>query len=110
MIRRFRVQWSDVARRDLARVIDYIVLESPANGKRVFQRIKKTAGSLERAPARGRVVPELMAHGVTQYRELILAPWRLMYRIADHTVFVLAFIDSRRNVEDILLHRLLDEH
>lgn len=40
------------------------------------------------------------------YRELIVSRWRLFYRIAGESVYVLARIDSRRNVEDILLERL----
>ena len=45
--------------------------------------------------------------GIHIYRELIVAPWQIVYRISDTTVFVLSVIDSRQNVEDILLHRLL---
>jgi hypothetical protein len=52
-------------------------------------------------------VPELHQEGISVYRELVIAPWRLMYRIADGEVLVLSFIDSRRNVEDILLQRFL---
>jgi len=42
-------------------------------------------------------------------RELIAAPWRIVYRISDVTVFVLLVIDSRQNVEDILLNRLIKQ-
>jgi hypothetical protein len=58
-------------------------------------------------PNQGRIVPELKEQGIQTYRELIVAPWRIVYRVSDTTVFVLSVIDSRRNVEDILLDRLI---
>ena len=109
MKRRFRVVWSRVAQRDLTRIVEYIAQDSPVNARHAFRRIRKIAEHLYQSPARGRVVPELKAQGVTQYRELIVAPWRIMYRVAEKTVLVLSIIDSRRNVEDILLNRLIDE-
>ena len=54
------------------------------------------------------IIPELQEHGVLQYRELVIPPWRAMYRIAGQSVLVLAVLDSRRNIEDILLGRLLN--
>ncbi|MBU1570609.1 MAG: plasmid stabilization protein, partial [Proteobacteria bacterium] len=58
-------------------------------------------------PERGRVVPELQDQGIFQYRELIVKPWRSIYRIAEREIYVLSVIDSRKNVEDILLNRLI---
>ena len=58
-------------------------------------------------PERGRVVPELAAVGIRTYRELVVEPWRLVYRITEKTVYVLAVLDGRRNIEDVLLDRLV---
>jgi len=38
---------------------------------------------------------------------LVITPWRLIYKIVERKIFVLAMIDSRQNVEDILLNRLI---
>ena len=59
-------------------------------------------------PGRCRIVPELKDQGIMQYRELIVPPWRIMFRIAEMKVYVLSVLDSRRNIEDILLKRLVD--
>jgi len=74
---------------------------------RILQNIKQKVSALYTMPDRGRIVPELKAQGIHTYRELIIAPWRIIYRISDTTVFVLSVIDSRRNVEDILLDRFI---
>jgi len=60
-------------------------------------------------PNRGRVVPELKFYNIITYRELIVAPWRIIYRIENDTVYVLSIIDGRRNVEDLLLARLINK-
>ena len=52
-------------------------------------------------------MPELARHGLSTYREVVVAPWRLVYRVADSQVLILVVVDGRRNVEDVLLERLL---
>ncbi|HTN73044.1 MAG TPA: hypothetical protein VMO00_18330 [Methylomirabilota bacterium] len=52
------------------------------------------------------MAPELGDVGLRIYREILCSPWRIIYRIADPNLFVMLVIDSRRNVEDILLERL----
>ncbi len=101
----FRVEWTRTAYNDLAGIIAYISLDSRANAKMVLSKIKEKTANLHHDPIRGRLIPELRDQGLTQYRELVVAPWRLMYRISADTIYVVSVIDSRRNVEDILLDR-----
>jgi toxin ParE1/3/4 len=98
--------WSDTAERDLLSVIEYIADDSPSRALEVFREVKKAAASLHTFPERGRVVPELREFGIIQYHELIVGPWRIIYRVSERPVYVLSVFDSRRNVEDILLQRL----
>ena len=58
-------------------------------------------------PKRGRIVPELAAVGVHGCRELLPSPWRIIYRISEDMVYVLAVVDGRRNLGDLLLERFL---
>ena len=58
-------------------------------------------------PLRGRIVPELRAQGVQFYRELLSPPYRIMYRVKDRLVLVVAVLDGRRNLDDLLLDRFL---
>ena len=44
---------------------------------------------------------------VFTYRELVSRPWRISYRREENTVFVLAVLDSRRELESLLLERLV---
>ncbi|MBU0964784.1 MAG: type II toxin-antitoxin system RelE/ParE family toxin [Proteobacteria bacterium] len=103
----FKVHWASIAEEDLKNIILYIAEDSPTNARNIFEKIKETASSLTHLPERGRIVPELQDQGIFLYRELILAPWRIVYRVSDKKVYVLSVIDSRQNVEDILLKRLI---
>ena len=94
---------------DLRAISLRIALEDPRAALGVAERIERAANRLERFPLRGRVVPELRDLGVPGYRELIVAPWRVMYAVREREVFVWAVIDGRRNVEDVLLERLTRE-
>jgi plasmid stabilization system protein ParE len=105
MKKRYQVTWAAIAQHDLKQIIDYIAIDSPINALRILQQIKQKVSTLYTMPDRGRIVPELKEQGIHTYRELIIDPWRVIYRISDTTVFVLSVIDSRRNVEDILLDR-----
>ena len=107
MNQEYQVSWATVAQRDLKQIIDYIAIDNPGNASRILKRIRQKVSDLYAMPDRGRIVPELKEQGIHTYRELIIAPWRVICRISDTTVFVLSVIDSRRNVEDILLDRFV---
>jgi len=107
MSEKYEVLWAATTEDDLANIVDYVANDSPSNALKILQKIKETASRLYHSPERGRIVPELQDQGILQYRELIVPPWRIMYRTVGKNVFVLSVLDSRRNVEDILLGRLI---
>jgi len=104
----YDVIWAETAERDLLAIVEYIADDSPQRAYEVFKELRRRAASLRTFPDRGRVVPELEQQGITQYRELIIKPWRIIYRISERKVYVLSALDSRRNPEDILLRRLIN--
>jgi len=104
----YEVAWSETAEADLTAIIEYIADDSPSRAFQAFKEVRKRASTLTDFPERGRIVPELEQQGITQYHELIIPPWRVIYRVLEKRVYVLAVLDSRRSVEDILLQRLID--
>lgn len=108
MSARYDVRWTCVAENDLIDIVEYVAEESVANAARIFEKVRGKAALLHRFPDRGRIVPELHEQGIALYRELIVVPWRIVYRISDRTIYVLSVLDSRQNVEDILLKRLIE--
>ena len=106
MSKTYKINWANVAENDLIEIIEYISVDSPADALKILQKIKKMASSLHSLPERGRVVPELQDQAILTYREIVIPPWRIIYRISEDDVYVLTVLDARRSVEDILLKRL----
>lgn len=104
---KYKIIWTSVAENDLKNIIGYISADSPQNALKILKKIKEKASSLYAPPERGRIVPELQDQGILHYRELVIRPWRLIYRMDQLKIFMLSLIDSRQNVEDILLNRLI---
>lgn len=103
----YQVFWTQTAQQDLKKIIGYIAADSEINARRVYLVIKQKADNLRQMPLQGRIVPELRYYSILTYRELISPPWRIIYKTAENKVWVLAVIDGRRNVEDILLDRFI---
>ena len=101
------VFWAAAAQRDLEAIVDYIADREPANALKVFERLQARAMSLHAQTLRGRQIPELRDLGINAYRELIESPWRIIYRNADDRVYVVAVLDARRDLQVVLLDRLL---
>jgi len=107
MSHKYSVRWADTAEHDLEAIIDFIAEDSPENAMLILEQLRERAANLNSSPERGRIVPELKEHGIIIYRELIFPPWRIIYRLHEQAVYVLAVLDSRRNLEDILLDRFV---
>jgi len=104
---RYQVDWTASAEQDLTAMVDYLSTESVLLAEKVLSHIYDRAHSLVYFPFRMRIVPELLAHGVERYRELLVDPYRIFCVIEGSHVRVLAVFDGRRDVEELLLQRLM---
>jgi len=75
-------------------VVAYIDQSSPQNARLVLTDALAAAGSLATLAERGRIVPELADPTL---RQLLVRGFRLMYRVTETTVTVVAFLRSRRD-------------
>ena len=104
---RFEVLWADVAIRDLNRIIDHIERKAPAAAQKTFDQIKEASRALSTLPLRGRLVPEVAFLEITNFRELLIPPDRLLYRVGESMVLIMAVFDGRRELENAIRLRLL---
>ena len=104
----YEVSLTADAERDLEDIVDYIERhDSKEKADHVFERIKETIFKLATLPSRGRIVPELRDVGVTDFREVLFKPYRILYFSTEHHVYVHCIFDGRRNVQDVLGARFL---
>ncbi len=104
--KRYRVLWTDTAQQDLTEIVECIAQDSIDDALAILHKLEAKAALLVTLPNRGRIVPELLHTGISQYQELISAPWRIVYRVEVGRVMVMAVLDSRRDLQVVLLNRL----
>lgn len=107
MKKKHEVKWAAPAQLDLIEIAEYIAKDRPSIARKLVKKIRERVSRLETAPERGRVVPELARQGITQYREMIISPWRILYQIDEKVVWVVLVVDGRRNLEDVLFTRIM---
>lgn len=96
MASRRRVAWSLEARRTLEEILEFIHRDSPEGAQRVLEQALSAVASLSTLADRGRIVPESADASI---REIFVHRYRLMYRVADGSVEILAFIHGARDFE-----------
>jgi plasmid stabilization system protein ParE len=99
------VEWTPTARYDIEEIIEYIAQDNINAALDELDRIENRAAKLADLTPRGRLIPELLDTGISHYRELIEKPWRIICHQIDKTVFIVAVLDSRRDLEALLLNR-----
>lgn len=96
----FTVVLSRIAIRDLAEIVEYIARDNPPAAKRVGHSLVAQLRRLEEFPRIGRIVPEFQ---IETLREIIQAPYRIVYQINDPAVSieVARFWHSARGTPEI---------
>ena len=74
-------------------IAEYIALDDPAAVSRFVQRVFDRVGRLEAHPQSGKRPPELTR---TNYREVVVAPCRIFYRVEKNGVYILCAMRSER--------------
>ena len=89
-----RVIWSEGATVELDAAIGYVAEDAPSSAARLLERVLDAAASLADLSGRGRVVPERQDPTI---RELLVEPFRLLYKVRDTEVIVLGLIHQRQD-------------
>jgi addiction module RelE/StbE family toxin len=107
MVEKYFIKWAAPARNDLDEIVEYIAQSNITYAIKILDKIEQAVKKLDISPKRGRIVPELERYGYILYREIIVDYWRIMYKIENDIVYIMVVIDGRRNVEDIILKKII---
>ena len=88
-----KVVWTEPAWDDLEAAAKYIARDSAYYAAAFVQEVKAAAESLCELAERGQIVPEFRDASI---RELLVRPYRLVYRLRAHEVTILAVIHGAR--------------
>lgn len=98
-----QVIWTEPVLQDLDRIADYISLYNPAAAKKLVRRCFNQVENLNQHTKLGKAVPELEE---SVYRQLVLSPCRIFYRIDGSTIFIIHVMRAEQLLHlDILKSR-----
>jgi toxin ParE1/3/4 len=104
----FGVQLTQGAEDDLEDTYDYVALQKSSwEALALLDAFGREFGKLEQFPERGSALHEPDALGLSEFRQLVVTPYRIVYRIIDRTVFIRVIADGRRDMQSLLERRLL---
>ena len=95
------IAWTGPALEDLHQIHQFIARDSRQYAGIMVRRIRTAVARLGHFPKSGRVVPELPD---SQYREILVGPYRVIYRHSEERdiVLVLAVIHGNRLLPPLL--------
>lgn len=88
-----KVTWSPLAEQRALEAVDYIAQDRPQAPAAWLEELLEHVGMLDRFARRGRVVREI---GLPAYREILHAPYRVIYRVDAARVVILTLRHARR--------------
>lgn len=105
---RFEVELTQGAEDDLEAIHGYLAEHRSTDAaEALLDAFLEKIYTLERYPERGSFPKEFEALGVREFRQILLDPYRLIYRVIGSKVFILVIADGRRDMQALLERRLL---
>ena len=95
-----RIIWTDSALDDLDLIAEYIALDKVGAAKKLVHNVFNNIELLINSPKLGRIPPEL---DESVYREILVGPCRVFYRIQDDEIIILHVMRSERLLRKYIL-------
>jgi toxin ParE1/3/4 len=93
-----KLRWTPHSRADLQAIQAYIARDSPANARRILERLIRRAEQVTSFPFSGRAVPEFDR---TDIREVVEPPYRIIYRVLPDRIDVLTVMHGAQILRQI---------
>jgi len=92
-----RLIWTEPALNDLEIIAEYIALDNQDAARQYVQKVFNVVKRLEEFPRSGNVPPEI-SH--LSYRQIIVPPCRIFYRIQKKYVFIVYVMRSQQLLQE----------
>ena len=94
----YTIKWSPEATEDLESIAEYIARDSEFYARSVVSKILSVSRKILEQPMIGRIVPEI---GEKEIRERFVYSYRLVYRIQNSMITIVAIIHGKRLLENV---------
>ena len=95
-----QIKWTEPALNDLNEIAEYIALDKPSAAKKLVNDVFKSIERLKDFPESGKKPSELPE---TNYREVIVGPCRVFYRVEGKMVLILYVMRGERELRQFIL-------
>lgn len=96
-----QIVWTEPALIDLDEIAEYIALDKPTAAQHLVQKVFSKVKRLSQFPDSGKKPAELSAN--TRYRELVVKPCRIFYRVQGEKVYIVYVMRSERLLRRYML-------
>ena len=107
LAKKYLVKWTAPAREDVNEIIEYISKTDINYAVKMLDKIEEAVKNLDSFPEQYRLVPKLEKYGYFLYRDIVVEYWKIVYKIENNFVYIMLVMDGRRNLENILLKKMI---
>jgi plasmid stabilization system protein ParE len=105
------IEWTQDGVDSLNEILEYYIDAADENvANNIYGKILKEIELLGNDKIRTKQTQELKDIGIYDVFELTINPWKVYYKISDNNkkAFILFVLDGRRNLEEILISKVID--
>jgi len=95
-----QIKWTEPALNDLNEIAEYLALDQPSVAKKLVSSVFKSVKRHKDFPESGKKSSELPK---TNYREVVVGPCRVFYRIEGKKVLILYVMRGQRELRQFVL-------
>jgi len=105
------IEWTPDGVDSLNEILEYYLNKAGENvANAIYDKIMKEIELLEVEEVKTKQTQELKDIGIFDVYELVINPWKVYYKISGNNkkTYVLFVLDGRRNLEEILISKVID--
>jgi len=106
-----KIEWTPDGIDSLNEILEYYKDRAGENiANNIYEKIIKEIELLELEEIKTKRTQELKDIGILDVYELVIKPWKIYYKISrdNKKVIILFVLDGRRNLEEILVSKVID--
>jgi toxin ParE1/3/4 len=106
---KYKIIWSQDAGEELLAIVSWYKYNAGPNAaQKTYTKIHTQIKKLKDIPGLGKPVQILKGIGVNDYLQMVIEHWVIYYRVEEKNISIVAIIDGRRNLEEILYKKIID--
>jgi plasmid stabilization system protein ParE len=106
-----KIEWTPDGEEPFNEIVEYYGTRAGENiARNIFNKINKEIELLTKEEIKTKISPELKDIGINDIYQLTINPWIVYYKISEENkkVKILLVLDGRRNLEKILIDKVID--